>query len=201
MEFNTTELEKLNKKLENSIEKAAEFHGDCPPGIPIGVYMVDYALELLEGYGKLKCVVETPRCLADAVQVMTHCAFGNPYFKLMNYGKYALTLYDRESGEGARVYLDAKKLDREKYPMLSAWFLRDKSPMGKPDKAKTTEEFITTAGRDILSYRRVKINLPPKDKLYPSKLCRICGESFILDAPGDSDTCKACLGEGYYEVI
>ncbi len=198
MEFKSKDLKGLNEKLKKDIEKAAEFHRDCPPGIPIGVYMTDYAMELLGSYEKLKAVTETSRCLVDAVQVMTPCSFGSPYFKLMDYGKYALTLYDRETGKGVRVYVDAKKLDREKYPMLSAWFLRDKSPMGKPDKAKTTEEFITKAGRDILSYQRVKINLPPKDELYPPKLCKICGESFISEG---KDTCKACAGEGYYDII
>ncbi|ODS34910.1 hypothetical protein BEH94_11545 [Candidatus Altiarchaeales archaeon WOR_SM1_SCG] len=198
MKFISKELKSLNEKLKDSIEKAAEFHGDCPPGIPIGVYMVDYGLTLLGNYNKLKCVVETPRCIADAVQVMTPCKLGNPYFKLINYGKYALTLYDRESGKGVRVYLDAKKLKREKYPMLAAWFLRDKSPMGKPDKAKTTEEFITSAGRGILSYQRVKISLPQKDKLYPSKLCEICGESFISKG---GDACAACEGGAYYRVM
>ena len=198
MEFKSNELKKLNKRLKEDIEKAAELHGDCPPGIPIGVYMVDYALKLLADYNKLKCVVETPRCLADALQVMTPCKLGNPYFKLINYGKYALTLYDRETGEGVRVYVDAGKLDREEYPMLAAWFLRDKSPMGKPDKAKTTQEFITKAGRDILSYQKVNITLPPKDKLYPVKFCKLCGESFISEG---GDVCEVCAGGGYYVVM
>ena len=198
MEFKSKELKELNKRLKEDIEKAAEFHGDCPPGIPIGVYMVDYALELLGDYKKLKCVVETPRCLADAVQVMTPCVLGNPYFKLINYGKYALTLYNRERGEGVRVYLDVKKLDREKYPMLSAWFLRDKSPMCKYKKSETTMEFLTKAGRDILSYQRVKVTLPPKDKIYPVKFCRVCGESFVSEG---EDVCETCTGESYYIVM
>ena len=199
MEFKSNELRELYERLEKDVEKAAEFHGDKPPGIPIGVYMVDYALELLGKYRKLKAVVETPRCLVDTVQVMTHCVFGSPYFKLIDYGKYALTLYDRDKGRGVRVYVDVKKLDREKYPMLSSWFLRDKSPMGKEDKAKATGEFITSAGRDILSYRKVKIKLPPKDPLYPSRLCKICGDSFISE--DTSEICDACSGNGYYEII
>ncbi|ODS35938.1 MAG: hypothetical protein A7316_10540 [Candidatus Altiarchaeales archaeon WOR_SM1_86-2] len=191
-------MEELNEKLKKDVEKAADFHGDCPPGIPIGVYMVDYALELLGDYKKLKCVAETPRCLTNAVQVMTSCTLGNPYFKLIDYGKYAFTLYDRETGEGVRVYLDVKKLDRENYPLVSAWFLRDKSPMSKLDKKKVTQEFLTKAGRDILSYQKVKVNLPPKDKLYHSKLCKVCGESFISK---DDEVCAACDGRGYYAVM
>ena len=75
----------------------------------------------------------------------------------------------------------------------------DKSAIHWAYSKKVTREFLTKAGRDILSYQRVKINLPPKDKLYPSKLCRICGESFI--SKDGSDSCKACAGEGYYDLI
>jgi len=199
MEFKSDDLRDLYEKLRKDIEKTAEFHGDSPPGIPIGVYMADYAMELLGSCEKLKAIVETTRCLPDTVQIMTHCAFGSPRFKQIDYSKYAFTLYDRVTSKGVRVYLDAKKLDRKKYPVLSAWFLRDKSPMGKDDKEKASEEFITTAGREILSYRKVKIKLPPKDRLYPTKLCRICGESFISEDL--SETCKARSGEGYYDAI
>lgn len=199
MKFKSDELRDLYEKLRKDIEKTAEFHGDSPPGIPTGVYMVDYAMELFGRCEKLKAVVETTRCLPDTVQIMTHYAFGSPCFKLIDYGKYAFTLYDRGTSKGVRVYLDAKKLDREKYPVLSAWFLRDKSPMGKEDKEKSSEEFITKAGREILSYRKVKIKLPPKDMLYPLKLCKICGESFISEDV--SETCKACSGERYYDTV
>ena len=149
MEFKSNELRELYEKLKKDIEKAAEFHGGCPPGIPIGVYMVDYALELLGDYKKLKCVAETPRCLTNSVQVMTSCTLGNPYFKVVDYGKYAFTLYDRESGEGVRIYVDTKKFDRDKYPLLCSWFLRDKSPMSKLDKKKGTYPILSG---DLVKY-------------------------------------------------
>lgn len=50
MKFKSDELRNLYEKLRKDIEKTAEFHGDSPPEIPLGVYMVDYAM----GLGKLR---------------------------------------------------------------------------------------------------------------------------------------------------
>ena len=55
-------------------------------------------------------ICETRNCLPDAVQLLTPCTIGNGWLKVVNVGRFALTLYDKYQGEGVRVYLDPAKV-------------------------------------------------------------------------------------------
>lgn len=69
-------------------------------------------------------VSETVQCLPDAIQLLTPCTVGNGWLKVYHFGIYALSLYDKYTGEGTRVRLNVEALDA--YPHVRAWFLKEK---------------------------------------------------------------------------
>ncbi|MBI3892094.1 MAG: hypothetical protein HY303_11265 [Candidatus Wallbacteria bacterium] len=200
----------LDDTLENYMRKTADFHG-CfmkAPGIVIGCHMVEYALELIgEPRGALNAVTETRVCLSDCIQVMTGCTLGNKHLKLAdNLGRYALTLYDRDSGEGVRVYLDLSKIDATRHPELHSFHLRQRAPLvltdmdfRKKSGTKVVKEFLE-ARREVLSWQRVKVAYARKDPMDPSVPCTVCGEPF-LKKTREPGPCPACDGAAYYQVL
>ncbi len=201
---------KLDDTLDNYVRRVADFHG-CfakAPGIIIGCYMVEYAMELIgEPAGKLHAVSETRVCLTDCIQVMTGCTLGNKYLRLRDdLGRYAFTLYDRDTGEGVRVFLDLARIDKALYPELWAFHTRTRDPLvltdmeyRKQSGLKVVDEF-RRIGRGALGFERVRVGLPKKLPLYPSVPCLKCGEPF-LRPPGEPDTCGVCRGDTYYEPL
>lgn len=191
----------IGPALQDRILRLSAFHTYAAPGILIGAFMVDYALELL-GAGpdeKLYGVCETPKCLPDALQVISHCTTGNNRLKVVPIGKFAVTLNRSSGGESAeavRVYADLQKM--KKYPTLDMWYANspafDKRTMG--DKL---QDEIIGAGRNILSYERVRIMVTPKKK-WKSVKCPGCGET-VPDYLVVDGRCGACGSMKYYTVI
>ncbi len=111
-------------ELIENFRRCIEFHTYPAPGLLVGVYMVDYALELLkppEGK-KIYAVCETTKCLPDALQVMAHCTTGNHRLRVIPIGKFAITLNgpaDAPYVNGVRVFVDGDKMQR-KLPWKSA---------------------------------------------------------------------------------
>ena len=81
-------------QLQQEIIRLSEFHTYPAPGVLIGAFMVDYAMELLgvTPDQKLYGVCETPKCLPDALQVMAHITTGNNRLKIVPIGKFAITI-------------------------------------------------------------------------------------------------------------
>ncbi len=163
------------------------FHGNLAPGLVVGGFMVDCALKQAPP-GKLYDVLcETPVCLPDAVQLLTPCTIGNGWLKILPYGRFALALYDKETGEGVRVWLDVAKLDP--WPEIRNWFLKF-TPKKMQDKDKLFAE-IRTAGTAILSHRPVRVRVEDwqKKRLGPIAVCPACGEAYPAR---DGERCLAC---------
>ena len=180
------------------VERVYKFHTKRAPGIPIGVEMVLLAKEKLGEVKKLGAVAETQVCLSDAIQFLTGCTIGNKYLIMRDkIGRYALTLYDRSNGRGIRVFVDMKKIDPEKMPETSRFFLRQRSPEVENDDAarkasakKIVEEFMG-CGRNIFGWQYVRLKEYGKDPVYPVKICPDCGESFIY-SDKDTKNCQVC---------
>lgn len=200
----------LDDTLDNYIRQVADFHG-CfakAPGVIIGCYMVEYAMELIgDPEGKLHAVAETRVCLTDCIQVMTGCTLGNKYLRLRDdLGRYAFSLYDRDTGKGVRVYLDVESMDPEETPELYKFHTRTRDPKVLTDMAyrkksglKVVDEF-RKVGRKVLGFEWVEVDLPRKLPLYPSIVCEDCREPF-LRRPGEPNRCGVCRGETYYQVL
>jgi len=188
-------------RLQEQIRQLSSFHTYAAPGILIGAFMVDYALELLgiSPDKKLYGVCETPKCLPDALQVMARCTTGNNRLKVVPIGKFAITLNgpsDKEATDAVRVYLDLQKV--KKYPTLDLWYSNspafDKHTMG--DKLR---DDIFQAGRNVLSFEKVRVGVKTKKK-WKSVTCPVCGET-VPDYLAVNGRCGTCGSMKYYEKI
>ena len=191
----------LTPALQDQFTRCISFHTVTAPGLFIGVFMVDYALELLGArHGeKLYAIAETYKCIPDPVQVIAGCTFGNHRLQVVPIGKFALTMNrpsEKKVIEGVRVYVDAKKL--KQYRTINAWYTHSPGFDSRTMIYPLIDE-ILKAGRDILSYQRVNVNVPLK-KAWKSVPCSSCGE-MVPDIALEGDHCKGCGSMSYYEVI
>jgi formylmethanofuran dehydrogenase subunit E len=177
------------KSRDEIIEEAMRFHGGRGPGVAAGVIMVEHALELLGPVHRLGLVVETALCLPDGAMIAARQRHRKCVTTILDHGKFAVTLFDGETGRGVRVWLDHKKT--EKYDRLHRWFLR-LGPRDEPRAerhARVIEE-MKRAGTEVLSSRHVSRPPTPEegDKL---AFCAKCGEPFTMKSEGMT-TCADC---------
>ena len=177
-------------------ERAADFHGYPAPGLLIGGYMVAMAQRALPEGILFEAVVETKKCLPDAVQLLTLCSMGNNWMKVINLGKYAVSLFDKYSGAGFRVHLDVGKL--EPYPEIKAWFLKQK-PKAEQDTERLFEE-IKKAGDTICGITPIYIRQSFLGHSHMGEvgLCPHCHEAFPQE---DGVLCRGCQGEAPYSTV
>ena len=163
------------------------FHGGASPGLLIGGFMVDLALKSLPPGQLLDALCETRACLPDAVQLLTPCSIGNGWLKILDFGRYALTLYEKYEGQGVRVFLDPQRL--EAWPEIHCWFFKTR-PKRSQDSLKLHQEIIS-ASSSICGLKYVKVQpqiLVHKGK-GPITICPVCGEGY----PAKHGTrCRAC---------
>ena len=175
------------------IEKIQAFHGSIAPGIVAGGCMVDIARANLPPGEFFDVICESQHCLPDAVQLLTQCTIGNRWLKIVDTGRYALIFYNKYTGEGIRVCLDAGKL--REWPAVKAWFLKEK-PKKEQEEKRILDE-LRRAGTSI--YSMAKVTVKPAYITSPGKkrssigLCPSCGEAYRRDA---GETCPACQGKG-----
>ena len=177
------------------IEEIKVFHGSIAPGIVAGGIMVDIARANLPQGEFFDVICESQHCLPDAVQLLTQCTIGNRWLKIVETSRYALTFYNKYTGEGIRVYLDAKKL--QEWPAIRAWFLKEK-PKKDQDEQQILNEF-RRAGTSIYSTAKVAVKpayiTSPGKKRSGISLCLSCGEAYRTDL---GETCPACQGNSPY---
>jgi len=194
MERNGTE-----ERIRQYIRDCVSFHGFAPPGLLMGVFMVDLALEKLgaKHNEKLYAVSETSKCAPDAVQVITHATVGNKQLRIIESGRFSITLNRPSLGkeaEGIRVFVDADKI--KAYPVLSRWFANEPASKNVNDDDAIYDE-ILRGGRNILSWEPVRVKVTQKRKWEAGK-CSVCGE-MVPDYLLTNDTCVNCGATGYYE--
>ena len=182
--------------FEEFVEVVRSFHGFEAVGILIGGFMVDEACRLLPRERIFDALCETPKCLPDAIQLLTPCTIGNGWLTVVNIGRYAFTLYDKETGDGIRVYLDPAKL--EPFPEIKAWFFKLK-PKKEQDLPRLLYE-AKTAGASICGTQRVRVPHRLRNKQHRGEfaICPRCKESYPV---ADGEICLACSGEEIYEQV
>ncbi len=175
------------------VDTAKSFHGYPAPGLLIGGYMVEEAKKRLPRGTLLEALVETPKCLPDAVQLLTLCSTGNNWMKVVNLGRYALTLYDKYTYEGWRVWIDPEKL--ESYPEIRDWFLKKKTK-AEQDTDRLFAQ-IEAAGNGCLSVKHVVIRqrAAKKHEMGAIAICPSCREAYPVK---DGAICRGCQGEAPY---
>ena len=179
---------------EDFIAQVLKFHGHAAPGVIIGGYMVEKARRALPGGILFDAVSETVQCLPDAVQMLTPCTVGNGWLRICNFGIYALSLYDKYTGEGVRVRLDVDKLDR--WPHTRIWLLKEKPKSEQEPELLRAE--MAEAAMDMLSLSKIQIR---------PELLRRKGKGAIVRCPLCSEwypaafgrICRSCQGDSPYE--
>jgi len=199
----------MNKteSFEQAVERVYAFHTKRAPGIYIGVAMVQYALEALGSAaqgGKLNAVCETATCLPDCLQVLIGCTVGVRYLKIRDeIGRYALTIYDRDSGQGIRVFVDLDKIDSERSPELYNFFYRTRNLSDnrtREDSGKKVVAEFALEGRRVLGLQKVRLREFGKGMVLPARRCPICRESYL--ARDDAhDKCDYCAGVSAYYAL
>ena len=92
--------------VDEFLKLTESFHGYPAPGVLIGAKMVDIAMNRMPTGVLFDAVCESSKCLPDAVQLLTPCTLGNGWLRVVPLGRYALTLFDKRSGQGIRVYVN-----------------------------------------------------------------------------------------------
>jgi len=112
---------------------------------------------------------------------------------VINLGRYALSLYDKDSGDGVRVFLDPRKLTS--WPEVETWLFKRKT------KAEQDKELLLAqmaeAGAGLCGVQSVKIQqrLLKKQTRGRITLCPLCSEPY---PERDGAICRACQGEAPY---
>lgn len=187
-------------------KKCAEFHGHVCPGLSIGFKAAKVALKRLEerraGDEEIVAIVETDACSADAVQVLTGCTFGKGNFIYKDYGKMALTLLSRKTGQGVRVIMRPGAFSLEGEHLM----VMQKVMSGEADEVETkrfralhlqrSSDLLEMPDDELFVMSTVQMELPDKAKIEPSELCSKCGEPTMaskLESVVGVSTCRACL--------
>jgi formylmethanofuran dehydrogenase subunit E len=181
---------------EEYLHLVKSFHGNLAPGLIIGGFIVDLAMKHLPEGEFFDAVCETPVCLPDAVQILTPCTIGNGWLSIVPFGKFAVTLYEKYTGKGVRVYLDMEKLNH--WPEIRDWYLKKKKKSEQNPDLLLTQ--IKEAGHGLLSIQRVQIE-PEKvrrKKMGPVGVCPVCGEAYPTR---DGEKCRSCQGDTPYTNV
>lgn len=182
------------RSLEEFLSTIENFHGWKAPGVVIGGFMVDLALEHIGANVEADAIVETTHCLPDAIQLFTPCTFGNGWMKVVDWDKFALSLYDKKTLEGVRVWLDLEKTRR--FPNIYNWYMRLVSKKDLP--LEVLLDSVLDAGRNMLSWAPVRITqFHGKNKKREIAVCPGCGEAYPTR---QGDRCLSCLREGYFQM-
>jgi formylmethanofuran dehydrogenase subunit E len=170
--------------------KAADYHGHACAGIALGTKMTLAAMRYL-GFDpspknkNLMVFVEVSRCMTDAVQAISCCTLGHRTLRFIDYGKFAASFVDLESGKAVRATV------RESF---------DSSGPIEEVAAKISQ----MADSDLVILEDVKIDIAADDlpgHSHKKAFCQVCGERVMdgRDVTRDSQTlCRACAGVRYY---
>ncbi|MDR2820819.1 MAG: FmdE family protein [Desulfovibrio sp.] len=175
-------------------ERSTAFHGYPAPGLLIGAYMVEMVKAALPAGVLFEAMVESGKCLPDAVQLLTVCSTGNNRLKIVNLGRYALSLFDKNTGEGFRVHLDVEKL--KNFPEVHAWFFKTKAKAEQDEEQLLRE--IEKAGDSICAITPIRIHKRFLGHSHMGKgtVCPCCGEAYPAS---DGNICRGCQGEAPYD--
>jgi len=179
--------------FEEFFKKAEAYHGHACAGIALGTKTTLAALKKLgmepgKKNKNLIVYVEVDRCMTDAVQSITGCTLGHRSLKLADYGKFAATFIDLNTGRAIRATIKESFDSSGPIEKLAAVLAE------MPDE-------------ELVILQEVKVDIPktdlpgsPSRKAYCSK----CGERVMdgRDVQKDGETrCRSCAGASYYKVL
>ncbi len=190
------------KELEYYIEAASRNGRPPRPGIILAIRMCLIALkrleitDLIEHKRTLIVIVETDRCLPDAIQLVTGCRLANRTLKVRDMGKMAAAFLDLTTGRAVRVAAleSANRKAVQLYPAVAR-------------EEALSLAYRTLNDEELYDAEFVRVNLIPEDLpgyRAPRVICEQCGEGIAFRREvraGDRTLCRACAGERYYAPL
>lgn len=189
------------KSLEEYVAQAAK-DGETRSGIVLGIRMALLAMNALkiddprEGHRSLITIVETDRCLPDAIELVTGCRLGNRTLKFKHWGKMAATFMDLRTKRAIRIV--AKESANQKALEMFAALEREEA---------LQRAYQVLPDEELFAQQWVQIELRPEEipgYRAPRVICAECGEgvSFGREVSREGRTlCRACAGECYFEPL
>jgi formylmethanofuran dehydrogenase subunit E len=178
-------------EFEFYLKKAGDYHGHICGGIALGTRMTLAAMRTLglnPGVKNKNLIVyaEIDRCMTDAVQVITGCSLGHRSLKYVDYGKFAATFVNLDTGRALRATIN-ESFDTS-------------GPIEEVSRI-----IAQTPDQDMVILKDVDIRIPETDLPGPpakKTLCSICGER-VMDGrevflTTGKPICRACAKGKYY---
>ncbi|MCK5684918.1 hypothetical protein KAJ27_12385 [bacterium] len=195
----------MSTKTAERIRETLNFHKKTAPGIYLAVIMLELAEKKFNIKEKSNYVMETHFCIPDPIQILKGATLGNRYIRHeIQSGRFAFTVFNRDTKKGLRVYVDSKKIDREKMPYFYEFYFRcrDLSSLTREEHNKFVIEEIKKLGENMISSQEVMVNLDEKEPMKRTDLCTKCGEVFLLNYE-DQKICGECEKgkDSYYTVL
>lgn len=178
------------------VDMVKAFHKHIAPGVVLGGFMVDLAYQNLPQGEYFDAVSETRSCLPDAIHLLTPCTVGNGWLRIIDMGRFALSLFEKHTGNGVRVYVDSRKLDD--WPQLKTFFFKLIPKKEQNPEALMGE--IHQANTSIFGVQKVIVDL---DSIRSRNrrvftVCPLCGEGY---PEIDGKTCLSCQGKVPYSYF
>ncbi|HEK86716.1 MAG TPA: tRNA CCA-pyrophosphorylase [Candidatus Aminicenantes bacterium] len=190
------------------LEFGQKFHGHKCPAMPMGLRVGAAAMNALgverAKDGQLVAMIELgddhcATCFADGIQVITGCTFGKGNIKKLNYGKWGLTLIDRQSGRAIRVVPKAEAMMISKKSEFMQNYRRKGIPASQVPNSVVEPliDLVMNAPEEqLLSIGEIFTQeLPAKKESFESFVCDICGEMTVEGYGrilGDKKVCQPC---------
>ena len=174
------------KDFEYYLKKAGDYHGHICGGIIFGTKITLAAMKALGLDPEIKnknliVYTEVDRCMTDAVQVVTGCSLGHRSLKHLDYGKFAATFINTDTGIAVRATIKNDFVQDMSFDKLAVVV------GGMPDEA-------------IVSMQEVKMTVPETDLPGPprkSTICSVCGEKIMDGKEVYRDNAAVCKGCAY----
>ena len=179
--------------FEEYMKEAETFHGFAAPGLLVGGFMVNKAIRYFPAGVLYEALCETSKCLPDAIQLLTPCTIGNGRLRIVSLGRFALSLFNKDTGSGVRVFPDPIKLDP--WLELKAWYMKLKTKHEQDLNLLISQ--IKQAGEEILKQQPIQIKPEVYKKISrgPMALCPVCKETYPA---ATGIPCLACQGQSPY---
>jgi formylmethanofuran dehydrogenase subunit E len=174
------------------LKKAGDAHGHVCAGIALGTKIslaAMKALGLKPGVKNKSLIVyaEIDRCMTDAVQTITGCSLGHRSLKYIDYGKFAATFVNLDTGKAVRTTV--------------------KEHFSNEDSIEETLKKISRIpDSELVTLQEVIVTIPETDLPGPPKkkaVCASCGERIVDGREVSKDSkvlCRACAYGGYYKL-
>lgn len=181
------------RDFEFYLKKAGDAHGHACIGIALGTRITMAAMQALGldpdvRNKNLIVYAEIDRCMTDAVQTITGCSLGHRSLKYVDYGRFAATYVNTDTGKAVRATV-----------------------MAHFSNESTVEETIKKISRipdsELVTLQEVKMTIPemdlpgsPRQKV----VCAACGERVVDGREvlrNERVLCRGCADGNYYSGI